>query len=276
MKKNRITAIALFAILLLVACGGDYFYMFFEKSYILSYDKVKSYKAKKVADDWIFLGTRGTPYESWCFFLDEQTKEIYNKFSESHGDTAYNKTESLCVGSKDKEFRNSPMTPLEQTSMGMDIQSIIITSDADYDDNHPIGTPLNDIVRCVSYSLMEYIRQGYPEDFPTTFPKKEGEEVAGVPVEIENLLIPGFGYLNRQDKLLSEYTEEDFKLINRYSKRFPANSYDTKNELQPVALLQFTVLPTLAKDHNFKITITGTDMVKENLTFTTQCNMVFE
>lgn len=275
MKKNRITVIALFAILLIVACGGDYFYMFFEKSYILDYTKVTGYKAQKVADDWIFLGTLTTPYETLCSFTNEQTKDIFDKFSKSHGDTAYNKTKSLCVGSKAN--KNNPMIPPEQAGLGMDIQSIVITSDAEYDDNHPVGTPLNDLVRCVSYSLMEYIRQGYPEDFPIVTKKNEGEEIAGVSIDIENYLLTAwqFGYWTRQDKLLSEYTAEDFKLINRYEV-FPANSGNENNELHPVALFQFTVLPTLAKEHNFKITITGTDMVKENLTFTTQCNMVFE
>lgn len=263
---NRATnkIVILLAIIILSACGGDTFLGFFLKNYIGQYQRVEGYGAKQIGEDWLYLGTC-SDFAILCKFNNKNV-ELFNKFAESHGDTAYNRRKLLMVGG---EGGYPPVLYPEMIAMGMDIQSIIITSDAEYDNNHPAGTPLNDVIRCVSYTVMEYIRQGYPSDFPAVFAEREGEEVAGVPIDIENYLLSVThpGYLTRQDKMLTEYTAEDFKLINRYK--------DGRDCLHPVAIMQFTSLPTLEKEHNLTITITGTDMVDE-LTFTTTCKFTFE
>ncbi|MBP5703362.1 MAG: hypothetical protein J6X12_01515 [Paludibacteraceae bacterium] len=66
------------------------------------------------------------------------------------------------------------------------IDSISVISDADIDDSHPKGTELSDIVKLNTRSFYRYIKSGY----------KESQD-----------------QYSDKDKLISEYTKEDFTLL---------------------------------------------------------------
>ncbi|MDO4190801.1 MAG: hypothetical protein Q4D14_03820 [Bacteroidales bacterium] len=271
--KKRILILTITLTALLLACGGDTFKYYFLKGFYCSYLVVEDMKVQKVADDWMYLSSVGDELNVLCDFLGGLNKNSFDAFAVSHGDTAYNREEAFVVFGEKPNY--VPLISLEYKTMGMDIQSITITSDKDYDETHLAGTPLNDIIRCVTYSAMEYIRQGYPDSIPYVFRKEEGEEINGVPVGIENYLLDSqsTGRWTRTDKMLSEYSQEDLKLINR-CKYYLRNDPFVKEKLHPVALFQFTSLPTLEQDYVMTVTITGTDMMDE-LTFVTSCEFSF-
>lgn len=77
-------------------------------------------------------------------------RKAYDALCEKHNDMTYN--------------RNFPVWDhgrIVTSSLGIDFVSIEIVSDADFDDLHPVGESLGDIVRFSSYSLRPYVDSGY-------------------------------------------------------------------------------------------------------------------
>ena len=76
---------------------------------------------------------------------------LFDSLSVLYGDTAYNQ-----------------MVPMgEYWALAYPVDSIIVVSNVDYDQNHPAGEKLSDIVTVESYSYGKYVLCGYqnPQNF---------------------------------------------------------------------------------------------------------------
>lgn len=79
-------------------------------------------------------------------------KERYEQLCKKHNDLTYNR------------YRSLSHIPYESvTYNACDFTDINITTDKDFDQNHPAGTDLADIVRFMSWSPNKYILSGYKQ-----------------------------------------------------------------------------------------------------------------
>ncbi len=76
---------------------------------------------------------------------------LYNELCNYYGDTSYNKDIDYYIGEGYNE------------SYICDIESINITAETDWDDSHPAGTLLNDLVKINGHSYFGFIKNGYAD-----------------------------------------------------------------------------------------------------------------
>jgi hypothetical protein len=147
-----------------------------------------------------------------------ENRALYDELCEKYGDMSYNREEFVSIGFKPSFPAYSPA-------------SIEIVSGADFDDEHPAGTSLADIVTYDGYSSKPFIDSGYQmyywEDKGRFYYHEGTHEKPYYPV----------------NKKVSELTAEDLTLI-----------YGT-GYLLAYCHLYFPV-PTLSKQHNIKVTLT--------------------
>lgn len=97
--------------------------------------------------------------------IDGSTQELvenHKRLSQQYGDTSYNRR----------------TTPGVDSAIANTFKSIEIVSDADFDENHPAGSSLSDIVYWRLASWLPYIQSGYNDDWfvygaPTKKPLRE-------------------------------------------------------------------------------------------------------
>ncbi len=133
----------------------------------------------------------------------------YNAIGEKHNDMTYNKK---------IESNSDPSVP--HGYLAVDFLSIDVVSSQDFDEQHPAGTSLNDIVRFTAYSPYNYIQRSY-----TGEPEKE-----------------------KIDKLLSECNAQDFLMTI-------ARDYDWYSHHIESCFLQFVQAPQLAQQHTLTVTV---------------------
>jgi hypothetical protein len=163
-------------------------------------------------------------------------KELYDALCEKYGDMTYNREEFVPIGFEPEFLAYSPV-------------SITIVSDADYDDQHPAGTSLADIVTYDSQSSKPFIDNGYVMH-------EWDENDKGKFYYYSNTNVRPFYPVCKK---ASELVADDFQLI-----------YDPIDNV--VGYIYFDALPTLEKTHN--ITVTFTDERGE--VFSDTVKMVFE
>jgi hypothetical protein len=147
-----------------------------------------------------------------------ERRATYDALCAKYGDMSYNREEFVPIGEEPSFLAYSPV-------------SIEIVSDVDFDDEHPAGTSLADIVTYDGHSSKPFIDSGYQpyywEDMDRFHYYEKVHERPYYPV----------------NKKVSELTVEDLMLV-----------YGVGSEL-PWGHLYFQV-PTLSQTHNIKVTLT--------------------
>lgn len=120
-------------------------------SFILSYYSMEELQAD-VQNDKLFmfiLGDMQAGYDK--IYGNIKNEVLYNELCNYFGDTSYNKDIYYYMGAGYNE------------SYICDIESINITAETDWDDSHPAGTLLNDLVKINGHSYFDYIKNGYAD-----------------------------------------------------------------------------------------------------------------
>lgn len=244
MKKYYILYfIFTFCILILTSCSGNPFIDTMAYHYVAAYYPVDSfavgvYRADNpyiTKETPIYLGLIGD-FDGSVFYSHQ--KEVYSDYYENSTytptDEQYNKYIELCNKHKDYGYTHKiKVLPFKGEDSGCgyvsgytywDITpvSIDVISNADFDENHPAGARLNDIVLFTTFSPYPFIKNGYT-----------GKEFV------------------KNKKTLDQYTQDDFKLIFCVAEA-PIYSYIDEDNF---GCLSFTTEPTVNKEHTLTITI---------------------
>lgn len=198
--SDKIMKILLFlSILLFCACNDGHEEpitgSFFEKSFIQRYLVVEKISLDIVDSDGdmlkLALLSEGKHFE--------KKSQTFEELSEKYNDLSY----------------NNNLVPYTNNAIANRFVSMSMYSDADFDEKHPAGTLLNDIVSFYGESIYPYIKNNY-----------EGE------------------WYSQTNKKLNELSEEDLVLL-RFRGDNPVN----------MGILSFDKKPTKAKKHTFTLTI---------------------
>ena len=160
-------------------------------------------------------------YEDWAY---KPSEEQYNKYIElcnKHEDYGYTH-EIQILSAKRTEDNNAPGYVKGYTYWDITPVSIDVISNADFDENHPAGASLNDIVLFTTFSPYQFIKNGYT-----------GKEFV------------------KNKKTLDQYTQDDFKLIFCVAEAPIYNDLDKDN----YGCLTFTMEPAKNKHHTLTVTI---------------------
>jgi hypothetical protein len=201
----------------------------FTRSYVLSYygmdniDLGGNYYEKTI---YILTFTR---YELGHYKSTGAKKQVYDALCEKHGDMTFLR-EQVTWG---------PGGPVTVEFLGIDFLSIDITSDSAFDEEHPAGVSLGDIVLFNSYSVKPYIDSGYTSTYDNDV-------------------------YHPVNKHLSDLTQDDLILIGKY--KYSSGDPDY------IGKLTFDKEPTLSKIHTFTVTMTADD----GRVFTDSIEMTFE
>ena len=160
-------------------------------------------------------------YEDWAY---KPSEEQYNKYIElcnKHEDYGYTHEIQISAAKRTENYNGRGYVQ-GYTYWDITPVSIDVTSNADFDENHPAGASLNDIVLFTTFSPYPFIKNGYT-----------GKEFV------------------KNKKTLDQYTQDDFKLI------FCVGSAPIYNELDEdnYGCISFTTEPTANKEHTLTITI---------------------
>jgi hypothetical protein len=147
-------------------------------------------------------------------------KERYDALCEKHNDMTFNRTETFYTWSTPTRFPD------------VDFVSIDVVSDADFDNAHPKGSSLKDIMIFKSYTTKPYIDSGYIE-----YDWGNSGNSAKKPY------YPLY-------KVMSELSGDDLILLG-----YPMDS----GSLKYFATLSFDTPPTLSRTHTFTVTMTADD-----------------
>ena len=148
-------------------------------------------------------------------------KELYDSLCYAHNDMSYNK-EIMYFG--------SPIEPDAERLSINNIVSINVVSNANFDEQHPAGSSLNDVIRFMGTSLYEFLQSNY------TYKYDWENKPVEYTIESNFSKLP---YEAPRYALLSELTADDMRLM-------------TVN----IGVLHFIKEPTLSKTHELKIIAT--------------------
>ena len=153
-------------------------------------------------------------------------QEAHRRLSNKHGDCEYNHTYTY------EHSINLFVDYNRPTAYSDDFVEIRISSNADYNETHPVGYSLADITTFTGYSYEEYINSGY------TF---VNERLYGTPLYHSRDIHKRVSKLTIADlTLLANHTFSDIK-----GPSYPQNIFDFA--------LTFETTPTLAQQHTLEI-----------------------
>ncbi len=183
--------------------------------------------------EYPYDSTINSPYGFDVLFIDNRAqivgqsqkgreREIFDSLSIKHGDTNFNQyvTSSSARPNRPHAY------------LGIDFVSITVTSDTDFDEQHPAGTSLNDIVQYMAYTPYPFIQSGYKYSNP------KGDNRWDL-LKQELTLI---------DKPLSECTPEDFILTLGVLDNWIYGKF-------PACYLLINGTPTSSQKHTITVTI---------------------
>lgn len=163
-------------------------------------DKIGLYDMGKRS---FYIGLKG---ENVGYKDQGEKGEKFHRLAEKYGDMSF----------------NSRIVPGTIHALANELTTISIVSDAAYDDLHPAGTPLDDIVYFSGESYYSFIEAGYKGSWTTSF-----------------------------DKSLAQLSESDLKLLNaRGGGLYAAGG---------LSAFYFSAPPTVSWKHNMTLTITDAD-----------------
>lgn len=148
-------------------------------------------------------------------------KELYDSLCRANNDISYNKEIS---------YYPDPHAGDGVIDLSINrVAKIDVTSNADFDEQHPAGTSLNDIIRFMGISVYEFLQSNYRYSHNWDI-KPEGFE--------DELYSYSQSFHSPVTGLLSELQTDDMILLDN------------------VGLLHFEKVPTLSKTHELIITVT--------------------
>ena len=168
----------------------------------------------------------------------ESHSVIFNELCRKHNDTSY-----------DRVIVINPAYGYPYICLNLDFVSVSVTSDVDFDDEHPTGTELGDIILFHSVSVRPYIESGYTKEYDWNV----GDYFALLKsyFSYRNSLEPSVGTgknpIHPVERLVSGLTPEDMTLLGRISGHGGGN--------YPLALLEFVQKPTLGTKHKITVTL---------------------
>lgn len=200
--------------------GGDPVYLYL-RSYIMTYYDFEALELTLSMDGEIIINEY--PNEGVDGVLGSRNKWLGSYNSTGAMKVAY---DALCEKHNDMEYNRDFVVfdgfgPHHTYGLGVDFTSIDIVSNADFDDEHPAGSSLGNIVAFRSLSLKPFIDSNYTieGDTPERYTVIQG--------------------------LLFELTPEQLVLLGR--------------RYGDLATLSFEKEPTLSKTHTFTVTMTADD-----------------
>lgn len=215
MKQTLYILVLSILIMSLSGCkidGRNQFNKYYIRSYIMEYfetSNVTLVPSSYYLYDITMEIRRG---EVLCDYNDEgERKMLYETLSEKYGDTSFDRTVKI------------PYWITDPSAQAYSFVSIEITSDTDFDETHPTGTSLADLVMIHYRSIKPFIDSGYEGYRDNSDPSR---------------------YSTRFDKHLSEIDADDLKLLYLHW----GNKIDVS--------LSFDRRPTLSKVHTFTVTCT--------------------
>ena len=162
LKKNRdmkINTLRIFAAVaaLVVLTGCDPAYRMTKcPSYVVCYVNLKTINLSvEPSDPRCVLINHGNDLPIIAYGLNSTgaEKEKYDQLCKKHKDLSYNRYRMLSY--------NPSIDFASVTYNECDFTEITVTADKDFDETHPAGTDLSDIVRFMSWSPYKYILSGY-------------------------------------------------------------------------------------------------------------------
>ena len=155
-------------------------------------------------------------------YLDEgEKKAAYDALCEEHGDMTFNNYNRVI---------DDPENPGIRAYPGVDVVSIDLVSDADFDERRPAGASLNNIVEFSAFAVKSWIDNGYTN---------EGLDHKSTSIY-------------QVCTALSEFSAGDFLLIGDADMQW-------NDRAMRLGALRLYLDPTLSKSHNFTVTVTMSD-----------------
>lgn len=243
-----ISAFCVATIALGALTGCDVYEWVKSPSYVDCYVNLESINLSvESSDPQCIRITDGTDFPLIAYGLRSKgasEKEKYDQLCKKHNDLSYNKYRSL---SKHVEYDSV-------TYAEYDFTEITVTSDKDYDEAHPAGESLSDIVRFMSWSPYRYIMSGYSRYYH--YNKSDVSDAFDTMMRI---------YINREyfdnatdatcypvDKMVKDLTAGDLVLLGHDYPDF-------------LGMLYFEKKPDGEGEHNITVTMrTDTDKVLSN------------
>lgn len=149
----------------------------------------------------------------YTFLMDGKDAFKYESLCRKHNDLSYNQKVGVI---NNVDFSGS-------CYISEDFTEITVTSDKDFDENHPAGESLNDLCRFISFSPYKFISSGYRDYYVFTVNNVSLSFVNYAGKFIGNSV----GTINGQkltchpiDKMLSDVTPEDLILLG-YDSPYP-------------------------------------------------------
>ena len=184
--------------------------------------------------------------------VNSESKKEYDELCEKHYDTSYNRKIVTAGGI---------FYPFAYTSV--DFVSLNVTSDSDFN-SIPAGGSLGDIIRFHSLSVNKYILSEYSKgynwndsDYAILETYLNGNDRVRINKEFKKRNNSPFHPIV---KMVSDLEPEEMILLG-----------DGNMFLARLAILEFTEIPSLNKEHNITITLTS----DEGVEYTSMINLVF-
>ena len=220
------------------------------KSFVLSYRFLESlslgeqdFEGEKSLQ--LFGNSPQNRFDTDVIYTERDGAEIYWELCRKHNDLTYNHT--VLMYPEDSYIGR-------QLFLAEDFVSVDIWSDSDYDEDHSAGTSLANIVRFVSLSSYQFIRNGYAAyDWASSDVKELYTKLYGSTIDSNNGTTSGPGGFYPLNKLVSDLQLDDLKIFG------PAGKYSPWDKSEPLAYLFFEHPSTLSKTHTFTVTLTTDD-----------------
>lgn len=178
-----------------------------------------------------------------------KVKKRYTALAEKYGDVSYNREISV--------YHEHYINPV----VDIDIKNIQVVSNNDYDERHPAGSDLSDMIKYIGASPYRFIQNNYAKR--TSDPVSERsilyfDNIACYTILSsisEEELLQGYYLI---EKRLSDLDIDDLKMIGICS----SINYEKEGGIFSFGILEFTQPPTLEKTHTLKVTMNLLDGTK--------------
>lgn len=248
MKQKIIIAVLLLYSSFLASCFSDLFDSGKTKSFVLAYQQMNNEDFQ--VSQWdsasiIMYSTNVTLIGYWKSI--GKAKKRYTSLAEKYGDVSYNRQISV--------YHEHYINPV----VDIDIKNIQVVSNNDYDERHPAGSDLSDMINYIGASPYRFIQNNYAKR--TSNPVTE----RGV-LYLNKIMCNALGSISDEEllqgyylieKRLSDLDIDDLKMIGIRS-----SFVNNNGKCYTFGILELTQPPTLEKTHTLKVTMNLLDGTK--------------